>query len=46
MADFRLDTYGDNGSSRPSPAEAVPLLLQSLGGEAGTKPEVRHLNLE
>ncbi|MGW5616786.1 hypothetical protein [Streptomyces sp. NPDC003877] len=46
IADLRLDTYGEQGSSRPSPAEAVPLLLQSLEEETGTKPEVRHLSLD
>ncbi|MFB7929360.1 hypothetical protein ACFC4C_09645 [Streptomyces sp. NPDC056039] len=46
LADLRLDTYGEDGETRPSPTEAVPLLLQSVGTEVAAEPDVRHLNLE
>lgn len=45
VADFRLDTYGEEEEPRPSPTEVVPLFLQSIGAEAATEPDVRHLSL-
>ncbi|GGW92223.1 hypothetical protein [Streptomyces lomondensis] len=46
VADFRQDTYGEEGKPRPSPVEVVPLLLQSVGAAVVTEPDVRHLSLE
>jgi hypothetical protein len=45
LADFRLDTYGEDEEPRPAPTEVVPLLLKSFEPEAIGEPDVQYLNL-
>jgi hypothetical protein len=45
LADLRVDTYGEDETPRPSPAEAVPLLLDWSNAEVVGEPDVRNLGL-
>jgi len=45
VADFRLDTYSEEETPRPSPAEVAPLLSRISDAEVVGEPDVRYLDL-
>ncbi|MFD7765370.1 hypothetical protein [Streptomyces sp. NPDC059787] len=46
LADLWVDSYGDEGNSRPSPSEVTPLLLDWSNGKVVGEPDFRYLDLK
>jgi hypothetical protein len=46
LADLRVDSYGEEETPRPSPAEVVPLLLDWSNAEVVGEPDIRYLDVE
>ncbi|MFD9025483.1 hypothetical protein [Streptomyces parvulus] len=45
LANLTVDSYGDEGVSRPDSAEVIPLLLQWGNAEVAGEPQITHVKL-
>jgi hypothetical protein len=45
LADLKVDSYGEEGVARPTPAEVQPLLMEWSNAEVASEPDVTYLEL-
>lgn len=45
LADLRVDSYGEDETPRPSPADVVPLLLDWSDAKITGEPDIRYMDL-
>ncbi|GAB2982119.1 hypothetical protein GCM10023080_055400 [Streptomyces pseudoechinosporeus] len=45
LANLKVDSYGEEGVPRPTPAEVQPMLLDWANAEVASEPEITYLNL-
>lgn len=45
LANFKVDSYGEEGVARPTPGEVQPLLLEWANAEVASEPDITYLEL-